>query len=88
MIRKYVNVEVDTEAEVEIWLEDVLEYIQSASPRDLETIRLQVGVENQEAFQIDNLYDREKFLILRKAMEKYNLDQLIEKLGITQADAM
>jgi len=36
----------------------------------------------------ENLYDEDKLEILKKAFDVYNLDQLIEKLEITQMEAM
>jgi len=80
---KYVN----TEVEVEIELEDILEYIEGCSKFELKEIKDEIGnVEND--FPVNNLYDREKVLILKEAMKKYNLEQLIEKLEISQADAL
>jgi len=82
----YKNVDIDVEIDIEI--EDVLEFINQASDSEIKKIREEVGEVESVDFKYDNLYDREKGLILKKAMQKYNLDQLIEKLEITQAEAM
>ena len=90
------------EIEVEIDIYDVLEFLDQASKSEIIQIenKINIEIENKinieseereeeiNIFKFDNLYDREKVLILRKAMEKYNLEQLIEKLGILQVDAM
>jgi len=79
--------------EVELNVDDVLEFLYYADSSDVEKVETHLGVyndenEDDEIFKVDNLYDREKVLILKKAMTKYNLDELIEKLKITQIEAM
>jgi len=91
MIRK---VEVELEngeyeyVDLEIYIEDVLEYIDSANAVDKHTILEKITVTDQSIFDVDNLYDREKVLILKDAMKKYNLNELIEKLQIIQGEAL
>lgn len=38
--------------------------------------------------EVESLYDQDKVQILKKAFQKYTLNELIEKLGISQAEAM
>jgi len=38
--------------------------------------------------KVNNLYEQSKMGILKVAFEKYNLDELIEKLDITQLEAL
>jgi hypothetical protein len=85
----------DVEVEVEVELEDVLDFIEYASNYELQKIkeefpnlRTDDDIEEYQILEVNNLYDREKVLILKEAMKRYNLDELMEKLGITQSDAM
>lgn len=85
-MRIYKNVDIEVEVDIEI--DDVLEFINEASYTEIKLIREEVGDIEFGGLKYDNLYDREKVLILKKAMQKYNLDQLVEKLEITQAEAI
>ena len=77
------------EVEVDIELEDVIDYIMyDASDSEIDEIKEKIYHSEKSDFPIENLYDREKVLILKEAMKRYNLNELIEKLGITQADAL
>jgi len=80
------------EVEVEVEFEDVIDYIKyDASQYELEKIKKEISyseTDEESDFPINNLYDREKVLILKEAMKRYNLDQLVEKLGIIQAESM
>ena len=82
------------DVEIELELEDILEYIYNDAPdSEIEKIKDAIHYDANEGageycFPVDNLYDRERFLILKEAMKRYSLDVLIEKLGITEADAL
>lgn len=79
------NVLVDVDIEVEF--EDIVEYIENATKREKEQLSIYLYDKSDvddEFLSYNNLYDREKFLILKKAMEKYNLEELIERLDIKQ----
>jgi len=78
------------EAEVEVEIEDVLDYIEYANQSEIDKIKDKISYIEREdpEFPTNNLYDREKVLILKEAMKRYNLDQLIEKLGINPDEAM
>jgi len=86
-----------TDVEIEIELEDVLDFIDNADSDDIENIKEAISYNENDNdndsdvykryLQVDNLYDREKALILKKAFKKYNLEQLIDMLKITQQDA-
>ncbi len=76
------------EVEVEVELDDILDYINyDASESDLEKIKENLKYID-DVFFANNLYDREKILILKDAMKKYNLEELIEKLGIIQGNVL
>ena len=74
------------EVEVDLDLDDITEYIDNASKDQIKVIRDHVSIDedNEDAdytFKVDNLYTREKVMILKTAFKKYNLEQLVEKLG-------
>lgn len=79
---KDVEAYVDTEVEIEIDFEDVLELIESCNEEELKIIRSTIKLETESAIPINNLYDEQKFQLLLAAMKKYNLEQLQDKLGI------
>lgn len=81
------NVLVDVDIEVEF--EDVLEYIEKANTREKKELSNYLynksdDNDDDDLLSYNNLYDREKFLILKKAMEKYDLEELIKRLDIKQ----
>lgn len=80
------NENVDIDVEIDIEIDDVLEFINEASDIEINLIREEVGDIEIGGFKYDNLYDREKVLLLQEAMKRYNLDQLIEKLDIKQSE--
>lgn len=85
MKRKYLYKDVEsyvnTEVEVEIEFDDLLELIESCNEEELKIIRDLVELDTKDV-SVNNLYDEQKFQLLLAAMKKYNLEQLQEKLGI------
>jgi len=83
----------NVEVEIDVEIEDVIKFIGHASLTELDEIRDIVKEDDFEIDEtgdffakVDNLYDREKFLILKTAYEKYNLEELIKIFGIRQGD--
>ena len=75
----YAQVEVDVDYDIKF--DDLLELIESCNPDELDEIRDLVGMEN-DVFETSNLYDEMKMNIIKQAFEKYDLDELREKLNI------
>lgn len=79
---------VDTEIEVTIEIEDVLDFLSEASKKEIDQIKSLIkydnNFDNTNDISANNLYDREKILIFKKAMNKYNIDQLLKRLDIKQ----
>ncbi len=87
---KYVTENIEVDMEIDIELEDVLEFIKGANESEVSRIKSEVDSqhENLSGFVTNTLYDVDKVLILKEAMKRYNLYELVEKLGISQADAL
>lgn len=65
----------------EVKICDVINFIDYATPSELEKIKRRMLQSTSDDFiTADNLYDREKLLLFKEAMNKYNLDELREKL--------
>ena len=75
----YANVDVDVDYDVEF--EDLLELIDSCDHEELEKIRKQIGPKDT-GFNVRNLYDEMKLKVLQTAFEKYDLEELKDKLNI------
>lgn len=67
------------DVELELW--DVINFIMvDATPRELEKLK-KIFLEKVDDVLIpNNLYDREKILLFKEAMDRYSLEQLREKL--------
>jgi hypothetical protein len=82
-IEKNVRVELDefVDADVDFDIEDVLDFINQANKTELNEIRDSLEsyndfVNNEEFITYDNLYDREKVLLLKEIFDKCNLEEI------------
>jgi len=69
--------------------DDIISYISNADDREIKKIagELKEWIDYPYV-QANNLYDEDKVKILLTAFDKYNLDQLMEKLEITWNDVI
>jgi len=77
----YKNVN-DVDAEVDVDFNDILSMIETCDINEKNDIRNLIGNTNQ--FECESLYDEQKLKVLKAAFDKYDLDQLIEKLNIKE----
>ena len=68
------------ECEYDVDFNDLMDLIESCDENELRQIRKIVGAE--DTIKAGNLMDQQKIQLLKVALEKYNLDQLQEKLDI------
>ena len=74
---------IDVDVDVEIDIDDILKFLSSATKKEKEQI-ISTIIGEDMVISADNFYDREKISIFKKAMNKYNIEQLLEKLDIKQ----
>ena len=83
------QVDINTTVEINLDVNEVIDSIYELPERDIKKVRKElIGSEETPVDLYDNLYDRDKVLILKKAMKKYDLDELLNRLEITQSEAM
>lgn len=68
------------DVDVELDFDDLIDIIDNCNSIELEIIRDAVESENQ--IKVDNLYDEQKLKVLKTAFDRYNLEELQEKLNI------
>lgn len=85
MKRKTLYTEQYIDCEYDIDFEDLLELIESCDSEESSEIRKLIGSDMNDV-HISNLYDEQKLEILKVAFNKYNLEQLQEKLNIKNGE--
>ena len=78
MKRKTLYVDQYVECEYDIQFQDIIDVIQDCNDEEIEEIK---KITNGEDL-FKNLYDKQKFDLLKVAMKKYNLDELQQRLDI------
>ena len=79
----------DLEEEAEPSFSKTIDYISNASQRELKRVYDEIrDYLDSESLVANNLYEEDKIKILLTASNKYNLDQLMEKLEITWNDVI
>jgi hypothetical protein len=68
------------DCEYDVDFNDIMELIESCDENELREIREFVG--SSEGIKTNNLMEEQKLALLKVAFEKYNLDQLQERLDI------
>lgn len=66
--------------DVELDFDDLIDIIDNCNSRELELIR--DAVESEDQIKVDTLYDEQKLKVLKAAFNRYNLDELQERLNI------
>lgn len=79
--RSYITVQKQVDAEVDIELDDVIEFIEECNTLDIERIKKAIGESGKNlSIKIENLADQMKFEFIESIFHKYTLEQLEEKL--------
>jgi len=78
MRNKTIYSEQNIDCEYDISFEAIMELIESCDEDELKEIRNIIGSD----IKVTNLMEEQKMSLLKVAFERYNLEQLEEKLGI------
>jgi hypothetical protein len=86
MKRKTLYTEQYVDCEYDVDFNDLLELIESCDDDEKAEIRRLIGINFNFNIKVENLYDVQKQKLLEVAFEKYNLDELMEKLQIKNSE--
>ena len=77
---------VDIDCEYDVNFDDLMELIYNCNDSEKAEIKKAVTEYDELEIRCDTLYDVQKFKVLKVAFEKYDLEELLERLDIKYSD--
>lgn len=81
MINKRIEVEIDEYVDIYLDVDDIIEYLDNCHDIDLNHIKDYLNVEFNINIEINNLNDRDKFLLIKDLYNNYALDDIQRIVG-------